>query len=135
MTKLLATFSCLALLCGPALADAKKPTARNYFKVDLTIVTPTGTRSHSLSVGEGNCSSIAEKTSTYEDSVDICIESAAKGVAVSVGGITATLPSATTPRSEYRAKGEAVLAATGGSVQVGRANGPRFSATIAPLSP
>jgi hypothetical protein len=124
---------CLTAATTIALADAKKPTARSYFKVDLSIVTPTGTRSHTLSVGEGNCSSVAEKTSTYEDAVDICIETAAKGVAVSVGGVTATLPSATTPRSEYRAKGEAVLAATGGSVQVGRANGPRFSATVAPL--
>ncbi len=123
----------LAAISSTALADARKPVARNYFKVDLTIITPTGTRSHSLSVGEGSCSSVAEKTSTFEDAVDVCIETAAKGIAVTVGGVTATLPSATTPRSEYRAKGEAVLAATGGSVQVGRANGPRFSATIAPL--
>lgn len=123
----------LAATSSTALADSKKPVARNYFKVDLTVVTPTGTRSHSLSVGEGNCSSVAEKTSTYEDAVDICIETATKGVAVMVGGTTSTLPSATVPRSEYRAKGEAVLAATGGSVQVGRSNGPRFSATIAPL--
>lgn len=134
MTKLLATFSFLTMLCGPALADAKRP-ARTYFKVDLSIVTPTGTRSHSLSVAEGKCSSVAEKTSTYEDAVDICIEPANQGVAVMVGGSTSTLPSPTTPRSEYRAKGEAVLAATGGSVQVGRSNGPRFSATVAPLSP
>jgi hypothetical protein len=132
MKRMVLAALCLTTLAAPALADAKK-SARAYFKVDLAIVTPNGTRSHSISVGEGNCTSVAEKTSTYEDNVDICIAPSSKGVAVEVGGTTATLASATTPRSEYRARGEAVLASTGGSVLVGRSNGPRFSATIAPL--
>lgn len=131
MTKLLAASSLLALLCGTSYADAKRA-ARAYYQVEVSIVTPGGTRAHTVSIGEGNCSSIAEKTSTYDDSVDVCIATATKGIAVSVGGLTRTTPpNAST--TEYRARGEAVLATTGGTVQVGRANGPRFVATIAPL--
>ena len=118
----------VAMLCAPALADTPKvtplpspPTTVQPLQVRLTVKTGADTRTHEVAVFDQGCNRVQDKSSTYEDDINLCTRPAPQGVLIEVSWQTRSGP------NEYRTSSATVLPRKGGTFEVGRTNGTRFT--------
>jgi len=128
MMKPVASSSLLVfVLCAPALADTPKvvppptTTIQQPLQLTLTVKVAADTRVHELAIFDNGCRRVEEKTSAYEDEIQICARPAPQGVFLDVDWRTRN------GATEYRTSSGTVVARKGGKFEVGRVGGARFA--------
>jgi hypothetical protein len=120
-----------AALCGPALADSPTkptgppPSAGPSQMLRLTLVVKAGAdaRTHELSISDGGCGSVSDKSASYEDQIRVCSRSSPSGLLLDTDWSTRS------GASEYRTRSELLLGRTGGTTEIGR-SGLRLAVTV-----
>jgi hypothetical protein len=117
----------VAMLCVPALADTPRASplppspSVQPLQVRLTVKTGTDTRTHEVAVFDQGCNRVQDKSSAYEDDINLCTRPATQGVLVEVSWQTRSGP------NEYRTSSATVMPRKGGTFEVGRTGGTRFT--------
>lgn len=130
MQRPLASLATLLLLAAPAVAQpgsssspAPPRPAPNPVAVKLTVKVGADTRVHELVMFDEGCSKVVDKSSAYEDEINVCARPAPAGVMFDVAWRTRTGP------TEYFVSTAGVVK-RGGRMDIGRAAGPHFTLSL-----
>jgi hypothetical protein len=100
----------------PALSMTLQP-----LQIKLTVKSGSDTRTHELAIFDQGCNRVEEKGAAYEDDINVCTRPGPQGIFVEVSWRTRN------GTSEYRTNSGTVIARKGGTFEVGRVNGTRFT--------
>lgn len=127
MKHLVSSALVLSTIGALALADTPKAPAPTLsmtlqpLQIKLTVKSGADTRTHELAIFDQGCNRVEEKGAAYEDDINVCTRPGPQGIFVEVSWRTRN------GTSEYRTNSGTVMARKGGTFEVGRVNGTRFT--------